>query len=208
MPTTPPRILATTNEKKVAEWNAISQSLGQVVEFAQLTEKIELIEIQGNATQVAITKALDARTQFGHPVLIEDSSFIIKCLSTKEEEWPGPLYSSVEKTVTNAGLCKLVGEDRRVKARITIAFTNMTGEQVFCAFGDLEGTMPEEPGGSNGMGYDTIFIPDGYTCTLAEMRPEEKNELSMRRRAIEAMFDGKLHSFPASMSPLWRYTQK
>jgi len=53
--------------------------------------------------------------------------------------------------------------------------------------GVLEGKIAEAPRGEHGFGYDPLFIPEGECRTLAEMPPEEKNKISHRRRALEAM---------------------
>lgn len=53
--------------------------------------------------------------------------------------------------------------------------------------GRVDGTLAHAPRGTNGHGYDPIFIPDGYDRTFAEMSENEKNALSHRGRATEAL---------------------
>ncbi|MCI6574809.1 MAG: RdgB/HAM1 family non-canonical purine NTP pyrophosphatase [Actinomycetaceae bacterium] len=53
--------------------------------------------------------------------------------------------------------------------------------------GQVHGTLRCEAAGSGGFGYDPIFQPDGYSATLAEMTPEQKNLISHRRRAFAAL---------------------
>mgnify|MGYP000297475876 CR=1 FL=1 len=55
--------------------------------------------------------------------------------------------------------------------------------------GIVEGDIMHEKRGSDGFGYDPIFIPQGYTRTFAEMSIEEKNKISHRKRALQAMID-------------------
>ena len=49
------------------------------------------------------------------------------------------------------------------------------------------GTLGEGPRGTNGFGYDPIFIPEGYTKTYAELTADEKNTISHRAKALEKM---------------------
>ena len=51
----------------------------------------------------------------------------------------------------------------------------------------IEGRIAEEAAGDNGFGYDPIFYVPEYGCTTAEMKPEQKNELSHRGKALRAM---------------------
>jgi XTP/dITP diphosphohydrolase len=53
--------------------------------------------------------------------------------------------------------------------------------------GRIHGTLLRERRGENGFGYDPIFLPDGYDRTTAEMPPEQKNAISHRTRAFQAL---------------------
>jgi XTP/dITP diphosphohydrolase len=53
--------------------------------------------------------------------------------------------------------------------------------------GELKGTIIHERIGTNGFGYDPVFMPDGYDITLAQMDMMTKNQISHRGRAIRKM---------------------
>lgn len=53
--------------------------------------------------------------------------------------------------------------------------------------GKMFGTLRREPVGENGFGYDPIFEPEGYSVTSAELSPEEKNKISHRAQAFDAI---------------------
>ncbi len=53
--------------------------------------------------------------------------------------------------------------------------------------GKIKGKISNKPRGSNGFGYDPIFVPDGHEKTFAEMKPKEKNKISHRLIALRKM---------------------
>ncbi|WP_130472320.1 non-canonical purine NTP pyrophosphatase, partial [Candidatus Magnetaquicoccus inordinatus] len=53
--------------------------------------------------------------------------------------------------------------------------------------GSVAGLIVDEPRGSNGFGYDPVFVPDGYTQTFAEMAGQQKDSISHRGRALAAL---------------------
>lgn len=53
--------------------------------------------------------------------------------------------------------------------------------------GVCPGTLGEYPRGTNGFGYDPIFIPEGFTRTYAELTADEKNKISHRSRSFAKM---------------------
>ena len=60
-------------------------------------------------------------------------------------------------------------------------------EDILHAVGTVEGNIIFEQRGENGFGYDPVFVPVGETRTTAEMSPDEKDALSHRGRAIQAI---------------------
>lgn len=53
--------------------------------------------------------------------------------------------------------------------------------------GELVGQVIDEIRGENGFGYDPIFIPEGFGCTLAQLSLEEKNKISHRKKGLQKM---------------------
>jgi len=72
-------------------------------------------------------------------------------------------------------------------ARFITVITLVAGGKVFQFEGILNGRIVEVPRGENGFGYDPVFLPDGFSNTLAEMTLEEKNKISHRAKAIEKL---------------------
>ena len=58
------------------------------------------------------------------------------------------------------------------------------GKELACFIGTVEGQITLSPRGTGGFGYDPLFSPDGYDCTMAEISAEEKNSISHRGEAL------------------------
>lgn len=71
---------------------------------------------------------------------------------------------------------------RNARFRTVVAVVGKNIEKVF--EGRVEGRIIEQPRGTNGFGYDPLFVPNGYTKSYAEFTIEEKNTLSHRAEAI------------------------
>jgi XTP/dITP diphosphohydrolase len=69
-----------------------------------------------------------------------------------------------------------------------VVLTSPDGRRLFRAEGRVDGRIAESPRGSNGFGYDPLFLPDeAHGRTLAELASEEKNRLSHRGRALREL---------------------
>ena len=76
--------------------------------------------------------------------------------------------------------------DRTARFVSCICCTFPNGD-VLRACGTCEGSILFAPRGENGFGYDPVFQPDGYACSMAELRPEEKNAISHRGNALKIL---------------------
>ena len=172
-----PNFFATKNDNKLREVNEILNcNLEQI--------DIELYEPQGlDITEVVREKTEDAFRKTGKLVMVEDTSL-------EFYSWnglPGPLIKWFLESVGNDGILKmLIGADnRRAIAKTAVGFFDGNESHIF--IGEIEGAISEEIRGHSGFGWDPIFIPDGFDKSFAEMTSEEKNTVSMRRRALENM---------------------
>ena len=77
-------------------------------------------------------------------------------------------------------------EDRRARYVCELVLLGPEGEEVR-GTGVLEGRIAEEPRGSEGFGYDPVFVPDGEERTVAELGNEWKSRNSHRARATQAL---------------------
>jgi XTP/dITP diphosphohydrolase len=75
--------------------------------------------------------------------------------------------------------------DRQARFKTVITLLQQGKEVIF--EGICEGIIAEKPSGSNGFGYDAVFLPNGSAKTFAEMTLNEKNQYSHRKKALDKM---------------------
>lgn len=172
-----PEFFATKNENKFREVNDIlGRSLEQV--------SVELFEPQGvKVEDVVREKAEDAFRKTGKFVLVEDTSLEFAVWNGL----PGALIKWFLDTVGNEGILKMLAGETNRKAIAKTAVGFFDGAQARVFVGEISGTIPEVVRGTSGFGWDSIFVPDGYEKSFAEMTSAEKNAISMRKLALERM---------------------
>ncbi|MBI5179757.1 MAG: RdgB/HAM1 family non-canonical purine NTP pyrophosphatase [Nitrospinae bacterium] len=153
------------------------------VELAQADLR-GLEEIQAVDVEAAIRhKAHEAYARLKAPLIVEDTGLAFMAWNGL----PGALVKWFLETVGNKGLLAMLAgfTDRRALAQCFIAYHD--GAAVTVVKGEIAGTIADDERGEGGFGWDRIFVPDGHTCTFAEMTAEEKNACSHRQRAFEAL---------------------
>jgi len=179
---------ATSNSDKVREAQAI---LGLPIQQISM----DIPEIQSlDVEEVVRVKALAAYNQTGKMTMVEDTGLYL-------DAWnglPGAFIRWFLKTVKNDGICRMLASEvnRKATAKTSVAFFDGSSHHVFS--GEVHGTVPLVPVGDSGFGWDSIFQPDECGKTFAQMTDEAKNQISMRRIALE-----KLRQYLTSAS-LWR----
>lgn len=148
---------------------------------------LDLDEIQSlDLEEVVRRKAAAAHRRLGMPVLVEDTSLELAALGG----FPGPLVRWLLASVGPQGICRIVlgFGDVRATARCIACASDGAAEEI--GIGVVGGTISATPRGGRGFGWDCTFVPDeGDGRTFAEMEPAEKNAISHRRRAFEALRD-------------------
>ncbi|MFD1165515.1 non-canonical purine NTP diphosphatase [Sphingobacterium daejeonense] len=119
----------------------------------------------------------------------DDSGLEIKALDGEPGVYSARYSGSrdMEKNI-DLVLEKLEGKADRSARFKTIISLFVNGEQHFFE-GTVEGRIINERTGTEGFGYDPIFIPNGYEKTFAEMSLEEKNKISHRSQAVAKLVD-------------------
>jgi XTP/dITP diphosphohydrolase len=181
-------LLATKNKNKIAEIRSIYEDLPNI-EWFTVSEKplTDVIEDGTTFRENALKKARSACQETGLAVIAEDSGIEIEALGGQ----PG-VYSArfagepPNDQNNNVKVLERLRREPNRKARFHCsAVLALPDGREFFAEGLLEGRVAPEPRGRSGFGYDPIFIPNGFSKTMAELGPAIKDKISHRRRALE-----------------------
>ena len=185
-------IIASNNEHKIRE---IKQILGGIFsEILSLNEAgidHETVEDGTTFSENALKKAREIAEISGQYAIADDSGLCVDALDGA----PG-IYS--------ARFCGVHGDDdannrlllqklentdiRTAHYTAAIALVTPDGKEL-CTEGYLYGEILRIMRGNGGFGYDPMFKPDGFSCTLAEITPEQKNSISHRADGLKKMVE-------------------
>lgn len=178
-------VLASTNDHKFLEMKALlakvpGLELVKPTGLLRNADKIGIVEIHSTYLENAAAKARLVNQGCHYPALADDSGLEVMALEGK----PGVRSArdwNVEKVL--AGIKGQTNREARFVCTLALAIEGT----LLTSTGILEGTLTDAPRGKNGFGYDPIFVPKGESRTLAEMTETEKNAISHRARAVEAL---------------------
>jgi XTP/dITP diphosphohydrolase len=181
-------VLATRNEHKLRE-------LAQLMrphELVPLPDEVTLPPETGTTfADNALGKARAAAAATGRTSIADDSGIEASALGGAPGVWSAR-YAGDDAT-DEENLAKLLEEvppegDTRVRYVCAIACVEPGGGE-HVVHGRCEGRLTHEPRGSGGFGYDPAFVPDDYDDgrTMAELSPQEKDEISHRGRAAREL---------------------
>jgi XTP/dITP diphosphohydrolase len=186
----PKLLLATNNRGKVREIQALLGATGvELLLPADLGLELHIIEEGQTYAENAARKALAFARASGRIALGDDSGLEVDALdgkpglhSNRFAPWPDATDADRRAYL----LSRLQGRPRPWTARFhaTVAVATPGGE-VRYAVGACEGEIIPEERGTNGFGYDPIFLIPALGKTMAELSMDEKNHLSHRARAIQ-----------------------
>ncbi|MBR4365907.1 MAG: non-canonical purine NTP diphosphatase [Bacteroidaceae bacterium] len=178
-------VFATNNQHKLQE---VRQILGDRFEIKGLSDigcDVDIPEtadtLEGNAMQ----KAKYVKEHYGLDCFADDTG--LECTALDGAPGIRSARYAGENHDSEANMRKLLENlkeksDRSAQFRTVIALLYQGEEHLF--EGVVRGGIITEHKGTQGFGYDPIFVPEGYNTTFAEMTAEEKNSISHRGRAV------------------------
>ena len=186
-------VLATHNQHKIEEFNAI---LGELVPGINVIgyDGPEPIEDGVSFAENALIKARAAAAHTGLPSLSDDSGICVDVLGGMpgifSARWAGNAKDNAANVqVLLDQMSDVRDSDRGAHFTCHIAVVVPETQEEFVVVGNWPGTIAREVHGVNGFGYDPVFIPEGFEVTAAILDPAEKNKLSHRSRALQALAD-------------------
>ncbi|MGZ5243281.1 MAG: RdgB/HAM1 family non-canonical purine NTP pyrophosphatase [Bacteroidia bacterium] len=181
-------IFATHNAHKVQEVKDLMPEQFQVLSLDDINFTGEIHETGTTLAQNALSKAYYLYKALGKNCFSDDSGLVVDALNGE----PG-VYSAryaVDERNDQANLQKVLDNlkdktDRKASFK-TVFYLIWNGTK-WLFEGEVEGTITEAPRGTNGFGYDPIFLPVGHSKTFGEMSKEEKGQISHRAIALKKM---------------------
>lgn len=185
-------LVATHNLHKKEE---IQQILGKDILVKSLTDYGIFDEIAEDGKTFEENAEIKAKYCFGKtgiPSIGDDSGLVVEALDGRPGIYSAR-YAGDHDFARNIAkvLEEMQGEANRDAYFITVLCVyDENGVQFF--EGKVHGKLLEENKGYKGFGYDPVFVPDGCSQTFAEMKPEEKNKISHRKKAIEKLLNSNI----------------
>ena len=181
-------VFATNNPYKIKEVQAILPSDIQLFSLKTIGCQEDIPETADTIEGNAILKAQYIKNNYGYNVFADDTGLEIETLNyepgVRSARYAGEHKNSLDNM--NLVLQKMKGKTNR-KARFKTIFALYIDNKLHLFEGIIQGVIAQNPKGSNGFGYDPIFIPDGYEQTFAEISNQEKNKISHRAKATQQL---------------------
>jgi XTP/dITP diphosphohydrolase len=187
-------LLATRNAGKLAELQRLMSDAVpgvEVVGLRDVHEYPEAPETGATFAENALLKAREAVRHTGLPAVADDSGIAVDALNgmpgVLSARWSGRHGDDAANTALLLAQVADVPDERRGAAFVCAAALVTPDGAESVVERQWRGRVVREPRGSNGFGYDPVFVPDGLESTSAELEPAEKDARSHRGQAFTAL---------------------
>ncbi len=186
--------LASGNSHKVTEVQRILTRLGVEIDLLSADGVDGFDSIVENGSTFAANALIKARAVCevtGVAAIADDSGICVDALNGMpgifSARWAGRHGDdSANLHLLLRQLADVPDSRRTASFWCSVALVLPDGSEAIVE-GDVQGRLLRAPAGESGFGYDPIFVPDGFTCTTAQMSAEEKDTISHRGRALSAL---------------------
>ncbi len=187
-------VVASANKHKIEEIAKVTESLGFHVisrDEAGVPTDFEIQEDGKTFEENSYIKAKAIMDKCGRPTIADDSGLMVEALGGAPGVYSARFAGEDHNDKRNNEklidlLAHIPYKERRAKfvAVITLLFPD--GRKIV-ARGECPGHIIEKEEGTNGFGYDPLFVPEGYGSTFGMLSPEVKNDISHRARALKLL---------------------
>ena len=187
---------ATNNLHKIAEVKAVVPDQFELVSLKEIGCNEELPETGTTLEDNSFEKANYVKQNYKIDCFADDTGLEVAALDGRPGVYSARyagLPSNSEKNVKK--LMDEMSDKKDNSARFRTIITLLVGNDKYTFEGIMEGSIASRPHGTNGFGYDPIFIPIGHKQTYAEMTSDLKNSISHRAIAVSKLTTF-LSSFP------------
>jgi XTP/dITP diphosphohydrolase len=193
-PARPEVILATHNQAKLAELRRILTASRVDVNVADLSGHPDMPEVAETGRTFEENALLKARAVAGHtglPAVADDSGLCVDAMNgmpgVLSARWSGRHGDDEANLRLLLAQLSDVPADRRAAHFYCAAALVLPSGSEHVTEGTVHGWLTDAPRGTNGFGYDPIFVPDAGGQTTAQMAPAEKDAISHRGKALRAL---------------------
>lgn len=184
-------VFATNNSHKLSEVSAILGAEVQILSLADIDCHEDIPETADTLEGNALQKARFVHERYGMDVFADDTGLEVAALDGR----PGvhtARYAFPDRNDTEANTDKILGElegvaDRSARFRTVIAL--ILGGREYLFEGIVEGEIATARRGTEGFGYDPVFVPEETGKTFAELGVDVKNQFSHRSRAVRKLVE-------------------
>ncbi len=181
-------VFATNNQHKLEEARAILKDQVEVISLAELGCNEDIPETADTLQGNSVLKARYIYQHFGVNCFADDTGLEITALDNEPGVYSARYAGEPANSANNRAkvLEKMQGVENREARFRTVITLILDGKEYFFE-GEVKGKIATSESGKGGFGYDSIFVPESYTQTFAELSAEQKNSMSHRGRALKVL---------------------
>jgi len=181
-------VFATNNQHKLREVQELLGNHFKVLSLSEIGINVDIPEDFDTLQENALQKAQYIYNRTGHSCFADDTGLEVDALNGEPGVFSARYAGESKSSKDNIKklLANLEGVKNR-KARFRTVIALIFDKQEYLFEGEVWGTIIETEQGSDGFGYDPVFLPDSYDNTFAQMPLELKNRISHRGIAVSKL---------------------
>ena len=183
-------VFATHNKNK---WREVQSMLPEGIKIITLEDIGCLAEIPETASTIegnALQKAKYIKEKYGYDTFADDTGLEVKALGNAPGVYSARYAGEAKDNEANIDLllANMQGKEDR-EAQFKTIFALCLGEKSYSFEGIIKGQITHHRQGTEGFGYDPVFLPEKEERTFAQMSAQEKNQISHRAIALRKLVD-------------------